>query len=529
VKTIRSDKPKPPSSPDFWNVFDNAPVGIAILTLAGDVLEVNRALCRILGCKKNQFRKRKIDQSLFPKFSDEDRTKIRDLLDGKIQQFEREKQYVHKSGRSVWSLTSVGMDCDQDGEPLHLIMHVQDISKYNNAERMRQPLVHELNERVKELTALHRTARLLQDHERAPGILLQELVDILPAAFDQPDLAAARILLDGVEYRSTHFGSSSWTQSAQFTTASGKHGLVEIAYAESRRGQTRLPFLPEEKSLLDSIAEMLQLYLDRKEAQESVERITRELVERNKELWNLQQEMGRVGQAAALGWMTGAIAHELGTPLNSVLGYTQLLAQEDLPEKPRRHVKTIESQVRRMAGIVQYYLDRTRGSTSRRSQVNLNDLVSETLLLLKPVFAEKSVEVMTQLSESLPLLNAHSGSVQRVLINLLNNAIDSLGQERRITISTYTVQASEQQRSGVNIEISDTGAGISPDRLPKVFDFFMTTKSPANGTGLGLAVCQEIVKEHGGKIAINSQVEKGTTVKIFFPTDPANDRSLANG
>ena len=127
------------------------------------------------------------------------------------------------------------------------------------------------------------------------------------------------------------------------------------------------------------------------------------------------------------------------------------------------------------------------------------------------------------------MLNAHSGSVQRVLINLLNNAVDSLGQERRITIATYTVQASEQQRSGVNIEISDTGAGISPDLLPKVFDFFMTTKNPASGTGLGLAVCQEIVKEHGGKIAINSQIEKGTTVRIFFPTDPANDRSLANG
>jgi len=127
------------------------------------------------------------------------------------------------------------------------------------------------------------------------------------------------------------------------------------------------------------------------------------------------------------------------------------------------------------------------------------------------------------------LLNAHSGSVQRVLINLLNNAVDSLEQERRITISTSPVQPSEQQRSGVSIEISDTGAGISADLLPKLFDFFMTTKNPANGTGLGLAVCQEIVKEHGGKIAINSQVEKGTTVKIFFPTDSANERSLSNG
>ena len=136
---------------------------------------------------------------------------------------------------------------------------------------------------------------------------------------------------------------------------------------------------------------MLMLHLDRKEARDRIEGITKELIERNKELWSLQQEMGRVEQRAALGWMTGAIAHELGTPLNSVLGYTQLLAQEELSEKAQRHVKTITSQVQRMTGIVQYYLDRTRGSTSKRSQVNLNELVRETLLLLDAVFADRRV------------------------------------------------------------------------------------------------------------------------------------------
>ncbi|HEY7553428.1 MAG TPA: ATP-binding protein, partial [Candidatus Binatia bacterium] len=382
-------------------------------------------------------------------------------------------------------------------------------------------LLHDLNERVKELTALHRTARLLQDHKRTPPKLLQEIVTILPAAFDQAEIAAARIVFDGVEYRSPNFGSSPWTESAHFTTTGGRHGLVEIVYAENRFKQTNHPFLAEEKNLLESIAEMLQLYLDRKEAQESVEKVTKELVERNKELWNLQQEMGRVGQAAALGWMAGAIAHELGTPLNSVLGYTQLLAQEDLPEKARRHAKTIESQVQRMAGIVQYYLDRTRGSISKRSQVNLNDLVRETLLLLKPVLEEKSVHVVSQLAESLPSLNAHAGSLQRVLINLLNNAVDSLVEEWKITIATYLSRATEQQRPGIIIEISDTGTGISPDLLPKVFDFFMTTKDSGSGTGLGLAVCREIVKEHGGRITITSEIGKGTKVTIFLPTEPA--------
>jgi signal transduction histidine kinase len=395
------------------------------------------------------------------------------------------------------------------------------MDELKKAESEREGLLHDLNERVKELTALHRTARLLQDHKRTPPKLLQEIVTILPAAFDQAEIAAARIVFDGVEYRSPNFGSSPWTESAHFTTTGGRHGLVEIVYAENRFKQTNHPFLAEEKNLLESIAEMLQLYLDRKEAQESVEKVTKELVERNKELWNLQQEMGRVGQAAALGWMAGAIAHELGTPLNSVLGYTQLLAQEDLPEKARRHAKTIESQVQRMAGIVQYYLDRTRGSISKRSQVNLNDLVRETLLLRKPVLEEKSVHVVSQLAESLPSLNAHAGSLQRVLINLLNNAVDSLVEERKITIATYLSRATEQQRPGIIIEISDTGTGISPDLLPKVFDFFMTTKDSGSGTGLGLAVCREIVKEHGGKITITSEIGKGTKVTIFLPTEPA--------
>jgi signal transduction histidine kinase len=395
------------------------------------------------------------------------------------------------------------------------------MDELKKAESEREGLLHDLNERVKELTALHRTARLLQDHKRTPPKLLQEIVTILPAAFDQAEIAAARIVFDGVEYRSPNFGSSPWTESAHFTTTGGRHGLVEIVYAENRFKQTNHPFLAEEKNLLESIAEMLQLYLDRKEAQESVEKVTKELVERNKELWNLQQEMGRVGQAAALGWMAGAIAHELGTPLNSVLGYTQLLAQEDLPEKARRHAKTIESQVQRMAGIVQYYLDRTRGSISKRSQVNLNDLVRETLLLLKPVLEEKSVHVVSQLAESLPSLNAHAGSLQRVLINLLNNAVDSLVEEWKITIATYLSRATEQQRPGIIIEISDTGTGISPDLLPKVFDFFMTTKDSGNGTGLGLAVCREIVKEHGGRITITSEIGKGTKVTIFLPTEPA--------
>jgi signal transduction histidine kinase len=211
-----------------------------------------------------------------------------------------------------------------------------------------------------------------------------------------------------------------------------------------------------------------------------------------------------------------------------VLGYTQLLAKEELPEKARRHVKTIETQVQRMAGIVQYYLDRTRGSISQRSDINVNELVKETLLLLKPVLAEKSVRLIAELAESLPPLKAHGGSLQRVLINLLNNAGDAVEQEGRITVVTRLAEATERQQPGIAIEITDNGAGIPQDLLPRVFDLFMTTKTHGRGTGLGLAVSQEIVKEHGGKIEIVSQVREGTSVKISLPPGEATGRFMSN-
>ena len=113
-----------------------------------------------------------------------------------------------------------------------------------------------------------------------------------------------------------------------------------------------------------------------------------EIVERKRaenELWGIQQEMGRVERLAALGRMTGTIAHELGTPLNSVLGYTQLLAQEPLSEGARRRLNIIETQVQRMEGIIQHYLSHTRGSPRKR-QINIKELVGRDPIVTQSDF-----------------------------------------------------------------------------------------------------------------------------------------------
>src|SRR5713226_4376160 len=168
------------------------------------------------------------------------------------------------------------------------------------------------------------------------------------------------------------------------------------------------------------------------------ESLRAEILERKraeKELWRLQREMGRVERLAALGRITGTIAHELGTPLNSVLGYTQLLAQEPLSEGARRRMAIIETQVQRMGDIIQHYLSRTRGSP-RKDQIKINELVGETLVLLNPIFQQHGVHVTTTLGESLPLLWGDDASLQRVLINVVDNAVDATKEGGLLKIAT---------------------------------------------------------------------------------------------
>ena len=165
-----------------------------------------------------------------------------------------------------------------------------------------------------------------------------------------------------------------------------------------------------------------------------------------------------------------------------------------------------------MADIIQHYLSYSRTTPHTLHEVDLNAVIQETVEQFTPLFQRQQVEVSTYLAD-IPLLHQADGaSLQRVLINVLNNAVDSLMETRRIAIATYRGVLSETGQSGVFLDVQDTGGGIPPEHLPQVFHWFFTAKKTQPGTGLGLAICQEIVKAHNGKI-----VKVGTTVQIFLP------------
>jgi two-component system, NtrC family, C4-dicarboxylate transport sensor histidine kinase DctB len=285
-----------------------------------------------------------------------------------------------------------------------------------------------------------------------------------------------------------------------------------------------------EQSLLKAHAELERRVQERTaELATANESLRAEIAERRraeKELWRLQGEMGRVERLAALGRVTGTIAHELGTPLNSVLGYTQLLAQEKLSEGARRRLSVIETQVQRMGGIIQHYLSHTRGSP-RKNQIRVDELIRDTLVLLEPILQQQDVQVTTSLAESLPVLLGDEASLQRVLINVLDNAVNASQSGGRLKIAARSSPSADARGAGIILEITDNGAGIAPELLPKIFDLFVTTKPSGKGTGLGLVVCQEIIKAHGGTIDITSQIGQGTCVRIFLPAAQQPAESVA--
>ena len=252
---------------------------------------------------------------------------------------------------------------------------------------------------------------------------------------------------------------------------------------------------------------------ERREAEARLAKVTQELIERNAELWRLQRERGRVERLAAMGRVTGSIAHELGTPLNSVLGYTQLLAQEPLSDIARRRLDVVAAQVQRIVDIIDRHLARARTSLPKHYRVELNRTVGETLELFKPIFEQHGVAVAASLARQLTPVRGDDASLQRVLINLLDNALDALPDGGRVAVTTRT------EGAAAVVEIADDGIGIAPEMLSSVFDLFVTTKPPGKGTGLGLAVSHEIIRSHGGRIHITSRPGRGTTVAIVLPAE----------
>ncbi|OGP91756.1 MAG: hypothetical protein A2156_00380 [Deltaproteobacteria bacterium RBG_16_48_10] len=246
-----------------------------------------------------------------------------------------------------------------------------------------------------------------------------------------------------------------------------------------------------------------------------------ELKRLNEALFESQRQLSQSEKLAALGQVSATLAHQIGTPLNSISGYIQLMLQEgNLQTEDRNRLKIIESQLDRLADSVKNLLIFTRQPNPLLKPLNVNEVLEELIRLSLPWLHARNVTLLSSLSSEVPSILGDPTHLQTLFLNLITNALDAMPQGGHLRISTQlqsTPAISGGNGRWVEISIADTGIGITEESKKRIFDPFFTTKKIGEGTGLGLAICEKIIKEHAGRLEVESEVGKGSTFSILIP------------
>jgi signal transduction histidine kinase len=227
----------------------------------------------------------------------------------------------------------------------------------------------------------------------------------------------------------------------------------------------------------------------------------------------LEDQLLQAEKLTSLGLLAAGVAHEVNTPLAVISNYIQMLAKQ-LPAGDARHalIDKIVKQTFRASEIVNHLLNFSRTGAAEFQPVSLNQVVEETLSLLTHPLRTGRVQIIRNLSPELPAVLGSSNRLQQVFLNLFLNARDAMPSGGMLEVRSAAYNGT------VEIEVTDTGAGIPRENLARIFDPFFTTKASARGTGLGLSVSYGIIKEHAGKIEVRSTPGKGTSFRLEFPT-----------
>jgi signal transduction histidine kinase len=234
----------------------------------------------------------------------------------------------------------------------------------------------------------------------------------------------------------------------------------------------------------------------------------------------LEQQLLASGRLVAVGELTASMAHEFNNPLGIVLGFAQgLLANMDSSDPNYHHVQIISEEAKRCEKLVQELLEFGRPKNADFAWTDVQEMIQKTLDLVQPRAGKSKIEAYAKFAGELPQIHADPQQLQQVLLNLSLNAVDAMPKG-----GTLTIAATQESPNRLTITVADTGIGIEPDVLPRIFQPFFTSKK-RRGLGLGLPICDRIVKGHGGRIEVESMPGEGTRFTIRLPINGSSETS----
>ncbi len=277
----------------------------------------------------------------------------------------------------------------------------------------------------------------------------------------------------------------------------------------------------------NAMAHDIQTYKNRLE--NWAEELQAEVEKKTAEIKKTQEQLANAEKLASLGRMSAGVAHELNNPLTGVVTFAHLMLDRTPEENKldREDLELIIEQADRCTKIIKGLLSFSRKGSSEKSPVDLNELLENSVSMIRNQSAFHNIELEMEFSEGLPAVTLDVNQIQQVFLNLITNAADAMNGAGRITIRTRSVDLEGEEF--VEASCSDTGPGISAENMNKILEPFFTTKSVGKGTGLGLPVSYGIVKRHGGDLLIQSKIGKGVTVTVRLPVKPAEPDVQSEG
>ena len=297
----------------------------------------------------------------------------------------------------------------------------------------------------------------------------------------------------------------------QMRSAAASSGTIEFEYRARRRDGGYRTLREQGRALRDASGQVVRIV-------GFISDLTEQRI--------LESQLRQAQKMEAIGRLAGGVAHDFNNLLTIITGYSSMQLERAKPSDPIHHeAEQIKAAADRAASLTRQLLAFSRQQVLQPRSVNLNQLVKSLDKMLRRLIGE-DIEVMTALAPDLGTVKVDPGQVDQVLMNLILNARDAMPDGGKLTIQTENIQLDDHYarkhdyvRAGnyILLAVSDSGTGIAPETQARIFEPFFTTKEPGKGTGLGLPMVYGIVKQSGGSIEVYSELNQGTTVKIYLP------------
>ncbi|MCC7023223.1 MAG: PAS domain S-box protein [Thermomicrobiales bacterium] len=490
----------------YREAFDAASIGMALVTIDGQFLQVNPSLCETLGYPEDELLATTFREITLPGDRDLDRDLERQLLAKEITTYQIEKHYVRKPGDVICGRLTVSLVRNRDDEPSYIVAQIQDITPFKAAGAALRAAEERYRTLVEQIAVVVYVDAA--DSDGTPLYVSPRIETMLGYTAEEwmssPDFWAERIHPDDRDRVVAELRKMSKAQTPIF---------LEYRYI-ARDG--RIVWVHDEAALVrdeDGAPQYWQGFMvditDRKRAEDEL-RAAKEAAE----------EASRL-KSAFLSMAT----HELRTPLTIISGYVELLAEsarDHLTDEEREFLDVAQSSTKTLAALVDDLLDLARIEAGRLDlmvrPVNIADAIERVRRLVAAQAAAKGIDLAIDVAPDLPLIAADINRLVQVLLNLFGNAVKFT--ERGSVRCTI-----RQAGAGVEIRIEDTGVGIPPESLPRIFDEFRQADSGTTrrfgGSGLGLAIARRLVEMHGGTIRATSQVGIGSVFTLWLPAADA--------